>query len=115
MPVVKCAKAPSTNHRLCTPRDSGPEVSKNESFKSSRLFALDSRPKSDTSSTHIPAGLPPAFAAWLATASTVPDRPSELHRVIPGAGDGSWLTSVGLSGRVTSMMLRHRSGASCAR
>src|SRR4026207_1711454 len=30
MPVVRCANSPSTNHRLCTPRESGPDVSKNE-------------------------------------------------------------------------------------
>ncbi len=63
----------------------------------------------------MPASVPPAFAAWLATASTVPDRPSELQRVTPGAGDGSWFTSTGASGLVTSMTLRHRAGASCAR
>ena len=32
----------------------------------------------------MPASVPPAFAAWLATASTVPERPSELQRVTPG-------------------------------
>ena len=50
MPVVRCANSPSTNHRLCTPRESGPEVSKNERLSSSRLFAVETFLMSETSS-----------------------------------------------------------------
>src|SRR5689334_24217180 len=52
MPVVRCANWPSTNHKLCTPRDSGPEVSKNERLRSSRLFAAEDRKSTRLNSSH---------------------------------------------------------------
>lgn len=70
-------------------RESDPDVSKNDRLRSSSLVAVDTFLKSETSSAHMPARVPPAFAAWFATASTLPDSPCELHRVTPGVGDGS--------------------------
>jgi hypothetical protein len=54
----------------------------------------------------MPAGFCPIWRVWLATASTFPDRPSELQRVTPGPGDGSCATSAGALGLVTSTTLR---------
>ena len=114
MPVVRCANSTVNEPEVVHATRLGPGGVEKGKLQIVELFA--SRPsKSETSRTHIPAGVPPIFAAWFAIVSTLPESPSELQRVTPGAGERKLVDHRGASGRVTSTTVRQSCGASCAR